>query len=82
MTKVTADYVEVIDVFPAAHPSKKNAPDNLLYSGKVVDFNDGGKSDNADFTVTTNILIAKLFTFQGPDGPKYFVHRNAIVATF
>ena len=84
MTKVTMDYVEVTDIFPAAKPTKKI--DNMLYSGKVVD-----SPVNSDLTkhgitisepfIGTTILIAKLFTFQGPDGPKYFAHRNAIVAT-
>jgi len=79
------DYVEVTDVFPSAKPSKKI--DNFLYSGKVVDINSDdltkyGLNAFASIKVGSNVLIAKLFTYVGPDGPKYFVHRNAIVATW
>jgi len=85
MTKVTHDYVEVTDIFPSAKPSKK--VENFLYSGKVVDYYDQGATSmglkSPDWLQAgTKVLIAKLFTYPGPDGPKYFVHRNAIVATW
>lgn len=71
---VTKDYVEVSDIFPLSKPSKKNLPENLLYSCKLVE----GVNINAE--VGLNLLVAKYFTFQGPDGPRYFAHVNAIVA--
>ncbi len=69
---VTKDYVEVSGIFPLSKPSKKNLPENLLYSCKLVEGN--------GMNVGLNLLVAKYFTFQGPDGPRYFAHVNAIVA--
>lgn len=78
---VTKDYVEVSGIFPLSKPSKKNLPENLLYSCKLVEYSES-KMYNVDLAVGTNLLVAKYFTFQGPDGPRYFAHVNAIVAAW
>jgi hypothetical protein len=77
---VTKDYVEVSGIFPLSKPSKKNLPENLLYSCKLVDAVSAIR--DRDFQPGANLLVAKYFTFQGPDGPRYFAHVNAIVATW